>query len=252
MRQIVISAILEERRQDAASFLSACFSLPICTTRDIAASSPITLLSDLSAKQAEAIMAELAASVPEGVVLENVGTGEISGINQLQWPRSPRVFGRDVAEFDAVRLQSATSCPHCGGRLRITGVGNFLRVEAAADSSPNAAAPIRNDTAARSREKNGFAPDTPPLSERRTPNGGLSGRFAFMNRGAFAVMLGRTRDAQAIRKVSDIMGISESEAREKCRAPGLCVAKDISLAEAQSLFASFKNIGVRVRIAKPA
>ncbi|MDR2392338.1 MAG: hypothetical protein LBE84_11760 [Planctomycetota bacterium] len=251
-RQIVLSAIQEERRHNAALFLSACFSLPICASRDIAASSPVMLLSELSTKQAEAVMIELLASAPEGVILENVRTGETSGINQLQWPQSPRIFGRDLAEFDAIRLQSTTNCPHCGGRIRVTELDRILRVEAADSPFMNTAAAKRNETIERLQGNNGIAPGDPALLGSQPPNGGLSGRFAFMKRGAFAVMLGRTKDVQVIRIVSEIMGIPENEAREKCQTPGLCVAKDISLAEAQSLLARFKNIGVKVRIAKPA
>lgn len=80
---------------------------------------------------------------------------------------------------------------------------------------------------------------------------GTAGLAAFMKSGAYAVVLGRTRDNQAVKMVADIMGISVDEAREKCLNLGLCVARDISLDEAQTLLARFQGVGARARIVKP-
>lgn len=107
-------------------------------------------------------------------------------------------------------------------------------------------------------------PDIPEATPARTPApGGTSnakkstgrvnaGLAAFMQPGSFAVVLGRSRDAQVIKMVSEIMGLSESEAREKSSGLGLCVAKDISLDEAQNLLARFRNLGARARIIRPS
>lgn len=81
------------------------------------------------------------------------------------------------------------------------------------------------------------------------PGAGLA---AFMKPGSYAVVLGRTRDAQVIKMVSEIMGIGEGEARERCQELGLCVARDISLDEAQNLLARFRNFGARARIVRPS
>lgn len=79
----------------------------------------------------------------------------------------------------------------------------------------------------------------------------VAGLAAFMKQGAYAVVLGRTRDNQAVKMVADIMGVSIDEAREKCLNLGLCVARDISLDEAQTLLARFQGVGARARIVKP-
>lgn len=104
------------------------------------------------------------------------------------------------------------------------------------------------------------APDSTPAAA-RTPNdssnakrtssksGGLA---AFMKPGAFAVVLGRTKDAPTVKIVSEIMGISEADARERCLSLGTCVARDISLDEAQNLLARFRILGTRVRIVRPS
>jgi ribosomal protein L7/L12 len=72
-----------------------------------------------------------------------------------------------------------------------------------------------------------------------------------MKPGAFAVVVGRTRDNQAVKMISEIMGISEREARDRCMHLGICVARDISLDEAQNLLSRFKSLGAKARIVKP-
>lgn len=90
-------------------------------------------------------------------------------------------------------------------------------------------------------------------SHAKRSNGKSSaGLAAFMKPGSFAVVLGRTKDAPTIKIVSEIMGIPESEARDRCLNLGTCVARDISLDEAQTLLARFQNLGTRVRIVRPS
>ena len=78
-----------------------------------------------------------------------------------------------------------------------------------------------------------------------------SGLAAFMKPGPFALLLARTRDVQAIKMTAEIMGISESEARDRCLELGLCVAKGIGLEEARTLMTRYRGVGARARIARP-
>lgn len=81
------------------------------------------------------------------------------------------------------------------------------------------------------------------------PSAGLA---AFMKPGQYALVVGRTRDPQAVKMIAEIMGISESEARDKGLNLSLCVARDISLDEAQNLLARFRNLSAKARIVKPS
>lgn len=87
---------------------------------------------------------------------------------------------------------------------------------------------------------------------KRTTVRNAGGQAAFMKPGAFAVVASRTKDTATVRMIAEIMGIPETEARERSLALGLCVARDISLNEAQSLLARFKKLGSRARIVKPS
>lgn len=96
----------------------------------------------------------------------------------------------------------------------------------------------------------------PPEPARRNTDSSILGKSsgglsAYMKPGVFAVVVGRSKDAAVVKKVAEIMGLSEDEARQKCLAPSLSVARDISLDEAKNLAARFKMLGARVRIAKP-
>lgn len=86
---------------------------------------------------------------------------------------------------------------------------------------------------------------------RRTSGRNAGGLSAFMKPGVFALVLGRTHDQQVVKMVAEIMGLQDSEAREKCMSLGLCVARGIALEEAQTLLARFRNLGARARIVKP-
>jgi ribosomal protein L7/L12 len=85
-------------------------------------------------------------------------------------------------------------------------------------------------------------------------SGGKSsaGLAAFMKPGTFAVIVGRTKDAATVKMIAEIMGVGESDARDKCLDLGLCVARDISLDEAQTLLTRFRNLGAKARIVKPS
>lgn len=291
--QIIMAKVPEDKQPETALFLSGCFSLPPASTRGIAASGPIALLSDLSRHQAEAVMAELKPSLPQDVVLR-IGTGkETSRVSRLQWPRPPRIYGRDLQEFAESSTAHDLKCPRCGGLIRVVQDGGGLC------AYPSGSERRRGDTAARpapSNEKDPlfsgvkplatgtgnfasirslqagdtgfwmdyshsiFAPTEPPVMEHRAGDtshakkstGKISaGLAAFMKPGAFALVVGRTREPQAVKMIAEIMGVTESEARDKCLSLGLCVAKDISLDEAQNLLARFRNLGARARIVKP-
>lgn len=95
-------------------------------------------------------------------------------------------------------------------------------------------------------------PDKPKAAKDSSlPGKSAVGLVAYMKPGVFAVILGRTKDPMVVKKVAEILGIGEDEAREKCLSLGTCIARDISLDEAQNLMARFKILGARVRIAKP-
>lgn len=79
-----------------------------------------------------------------------------------------------------------------------------------------------------------------------------TGLAAFMKPGAFAVVVKRTRDSQTIKMIADIMGIGETEARDLCLNLSLCVARGISLDEAQSLLARLQTLGAKARIVRPS
>lgn len=81
------------------------------------------------------------------------------------------------------------------------------------------------------------------------PSAGLA---AFMKPGHYALVVGRTRDSQTVKMIAEIMGVSEAEARDKGLNLSLCVARDISLDEAQNLLARFRNLGAKARIVKPS
>lgn len=111
-----------------------------------------------------------------------------------------------------------------------------------------------------------FAPasQSEPAPPARTPSGDTStvrrsssnrpstGLAAFMKAGAFAVIIGRSRDAQIIKAVSEIMGVPESEARDRCLNLSLCIAREIALDEAQQLSHRLTNLGAKVRIVRPS
>ena len=72
-----------------------------------------------------------------------------------------------------------------------------------------------------------------------------------MTPGAFSLVVSRTKGPQAVKIIAEILGVSETEAREKCLGLGLCVARDISLDEAQNLLTRFRSLGAKARIVKP-
>lgn len=293
--RIIMEKVPADKQTDAALFLSGCFSLPQASTKGIAASGPIALVTDIEQKQAEAIMAELSPVLPEGVVLR-VADDVDKNVSRLQWPRPPRVYGRELDEFARDNESHDARCPICGGMLRITPDGGSVKLAAVVERR-------RGDTLARSAPTNDLDPlfsgvkpmatetsnfasirslqagDTgfwmdygkgifaPPAIPEATPppgkKGGDSsvskraagknpaGLSAFMKPGVFAVVVGRTHDAQAVKMIAEIMGLSDAEARDKALNLGLCVARDIALDEAQTLLARFRNLGARVRIVKP-
>lgn len=292
--QIILEKMEEKSQPDAALFLSGCFSLPPGSTRGIAASGPIVLLSGMSKWQAESILSELNASIPEGVVLRLAAENVPGKYSRLQWPRPPRIYGRDLGEFADRQECVDTTCPLCGGALRIAGNGVAARLLAGECSrrgiserqtlSPSDKDPLfsgikplatadTNFASLRSLEAGdtGFwmdyhdadvpEPGDKPAAERspgsestarKSTNKTTAGLAAFMKPGVFAVVVGRTKDPQAVKMVSEIMGVSEDEARDKCMSLGLCVVKGVALDEAQKLLARFHNLRARARIVRPA
>ncbi len=87
---------------------------------------------------------------------------------------------------------------------------------------------------------------------RKSGSKSAAGLAAFMKPGAFAVIVARTKDAPTVKMIAEIMGMGESDARDKCLDLGLCVARDISLDEAQNLLTRFRNLGAKARIVKPS
>ena len=292
--KIILEKVPADRQTDAALFLSGCFSLPQTSTKGIAASGPIALVTDIDRKQADAIMAELAPVLPEGVTLritEDAG----KNVSRLQWPRPPRIYGRELDDFAAGNEFHDVRCPTCGGMLRITPDGGSVKVAAVAerrrgdtiarpaptnDMDPlfSGVKPLATETSKfasiRSLQagdtgfwmdygKNSLSPPPDPAApapakkesdssySRRTGSKNPAGLSAFMKPGVFAVVLSRTRDAQTVKMIAEIMGVSEAEARDKAMNLGLCVARDIALDEAQTLLARFRNLGARARIVKP-
>lgn len=151
--QLVMRAVAEERRPDAAMFLSGCFSLPLVSTRNIVASAPIALLADLDRGQAEAIVSELRPALPADVLLDIVPDGG-ADVARLRWPRPPRVYGRDVDDFAASEDLHDIKCPVCGGMIRI--------VKDAAGLKASAVHPGENREPARARSDTIFAPAPVP------------------------------------------------------------------------------------------
>ncbi|MCC8191193.1 MAG: hypothetical protein LIP77_11270 [Planctomycetes bacterium] len=287
---LLLEKVPEDRQPDAALFLSGCFSLPPASTRGIAASGPIALLSDLGPDQAEAVLAEVRPSLPAGVELRLAGSGEAEKISRLQWPRPPRIYGRELKEFGRDVETHRLSCPDCGADflVRRNAAGQLTAVREkkqessrrlipANDADPlfSGIKPLATDASnyasIRSLQAGdtGFwldhghhaAPGVPPTGELRDAAEGseskkstgklAAGLSAFMKPGVFALVVGRTRDPQAVKMIAEIMGISQDEARDKCLNLGLCVARDIALDEAQNLLVRFKNLGLRARIVKP-
>lgn len=289
--QIILDPVPEDKQPAMALFLSGCFSLPPSSTRRIVASGPIAILSGLDGVQSETVLAELKSSLPEGVGLRVVREGADTEASRLEWPRPPKIFGRSLDEFTFETAASESPCPSCGKMLRITRCPDgdmavsLVRHSGRTVMIPNPdstdsdkdplfsgfkplAADATRFASFRSLQAGdtGFWGDTrsnveaaqyeaPPEPENRRNEshhtGKSGGLAAYMKPGVFAVILSRTKDAPVVKNVAEIMGISEEEARQKCLSMGLCVARDISLDEAQTLLARFKALGGRARIVKP-
>lgn len=294
---IILDPVPTERQAETALFLSGCFSLPTSSTKGIAASGPIALLADLPRNRAESILEEMRASLPSGVSLRIVSGDEAGKLARLQWPRQPRVYGRELSEYGDI-TNSEISCPHCGELIRVARDGSGLKAVPVRDSKRSRISdrgqldhengdplfsgvkPLvgadSNYASLRSLEagdtgfwmdygnKDPYSPAAPvehpsesPLAKDSTHDRKGSGRSAaglaaFMKPGGFALVIGRTRDSQTVKMIAEIMGISEGEARDKCLNLGVCVAKDISLDEAQNLLARFRNLGAKARIVRPS
>lgn len=309
--QIILGKVPDDLQPGVALFLSGCFSLPPAATKGISASGPIALLNGLTRKQAEAILKELRGTLPEGAELSVSDEKDSTRISRLQWPRPPRIYGRDLAEFITREVNADIACPLCGGKLKLSrqedgtiradpADASHTRIipqpqpDAESDKDPlfSGVKPMAVDTSTYASLRSlkagdtGFWTDltenlfTPSLgASRQAPRmpqtslaleddspaataGGepsshasrrklASGLAAFMKQGAFSVVVSRTRDSQVVKMIAEIMGISEDEARERSQNLGLCVARDISLDEAQNLLARFRNIGAKARIVKP-
>lgn len=137
-----------------------------------------------------------------------------------------------------------------------TGTGNYASIRSLQagdtgfwmDHTHNAFAPPPEEPA-QSGTRHGGAGTSGAKKSGGKPTAGLA---AFMKPGMFAVVVGRTKDAPTVKMIAEIMGISESEARDKSLNLGLCVARDISLDEAQNLLTRFRNLGAKARIVKPS
>ncbi len=297
--QVILEKVPDDRQPETALFLSGCFSLPPASTRGIAASGPIAIISEVTREQAEAILAELTPSLPAGVSLRLSDGQEATRISRLQWPRPPRIYGRDLDEFSVENRSHELKCPICNGLLRITQEPDgmkavpaggekkkrgdtIFRPAAGSDQDPlfSGLKPLASAGGDYASLRSLQAGDTgfwldhghQPASEgaaaagedeiRKTPaetsgakrsSGGKSsaGLAAFMKPGAYALVVSRTQDPQAVKMISEIMGMSEADARDKCMNLGLCVVRDVALDEAQNLLARFRNLGARARIVKP-
>lgn len=296
---LVMEKVPDDRQPETALFLSRCFSLPPPSARNIAASGPIALLADLSGQQAGAVLAELKTALPPDVIMRVTESSASLRISRLQWPRPPRIYGRDVNDFVIAGDARGTSCPLCGGQLRIIKDGDGVKLVSAGgerkkevgeskrtlpsnDDDPlfsgikPLAAGSGNYASIRSlqagdtgfwMDHSHFAYSAQPQSDsqagerhedpgtttvKRTTVRNAGGQAAFMKPGAFAVVAARTKDTATVKMIAEIMGIPETEARERSLTLGLCVARDISLNEAQSLLARFKKLGSRARIVKPS
>ncbi|MCC8107495.1 MAG: hypothetical protein LIQ30_00295 [Planctomycetes bacterium] len=297
--QIILERVPEDRQPETALFLSGCFSLPPASTKGIAASGPIAIISDLEKGQAEAILADLPPSLPPDVVLRLADGSEATRVSRLQWPRPPRIYGRDLDDFLVREESGDIKCPLCGGLIRVSQESGVLKAVPAggekrksdtlirpapfpSDNDPlfSGIKPLATGTAnyasIRSLQAgdtgfwmdhghNLFAPPPPPADSeesvrkksgetsnaKRSSGKITAGLAAFMKPGAFSLVVGRTKDPAAVKMIAEILGISESEAREKCLSLGLCVARDISLDEAQNLLARFRSLNAKARIVKP-
>ncbi len=297
--QIVLGSVPDQVQPAAALFLSGCFSLPPASTRAIASSGPIALLAGLDPGQADAILAELAPSLPQNVEL-SVRPGGEATVSRLQWPRPPRIYGKDIEDF-LPREEEArdVKCPICGGALRLAPDGALVkapftghterrpgdaaarRAAAAGDSDPlfSGVKPLgpantryaslqslqAGDTGFWMTNREGIRREAaafPPAASAQPPAAAgesshtrrarpAAGLAAFMKPGVFAVVLGRTRDAQIVHMIAEIMGIPEPEARDRCLNLSLTVAREIALDEAQNLLARLRNLGAKARIVKP-
>jgi hypothetical protein len=259
LRHIVLEAVPDAFRKEAAGFLAGCFSLSPSVAMNIAASSPIAVLSGLSAACAAAILAEIGPAVPGGVSLRIGEDGDDGGLSQLQWPRPPHVFGRKLSEFADPAKSREADCPLCGGRIRLVEKGDDFRLEASGAEEKNgqsAYALIGEDggrpAAETERLPYRYAGRREGDGALSKPAGAPSGLAAYMKPGAFAVVVGKTREVQAIKLAAETMGLTQEEAWDSCQELGLCVVEGVSLAEAKSLKARFSNLGVRVRIARPS
>lgn len=110
---------------------------------------------------------------------------------------------------------------------------------------------------------NVFSPPAPPDAKDFGRHGGTSnakkgtgkiaaGLAAFMKTGNYALVVGRTKDTQAVKMIAEVLGVSEAEARDRALNLSLCIARDISLGEAQNLLARFRNLGAKARIVRPS
>ncbi|MDR3211815.1 MAG: hypothetical protein LBU79_07860 [Planctomycetota bacterium] len=87
-----------------------------------------------------------------------------------------------------------------------------------------------------------------PRDKSASSTGGMS---SYMKPGVFALVISRTKDAAVVKNVAEIMGVTIAIARDKCLGLSTCVARNISLSEAQTLLARFRGLGARARIVKP-
>ncbi|MDR0362155.1 MAG: hypothetical protein LBJ46_05655 [Planctomycetota bacterium] len=302
--EIVLEEVDAEYQPAAALYLSGAFSLPPASTRRIAAATPLAILPGLSEPQASAVLKELSGSLPDGVRLRVAMAGATSDIGKLDWPTPPKIYGRDLEEFNRAPEHSITACPSCGRLLKVTydpgggiriglqgtagktvmipnpasvasdkdplfsgfkpiaeGVGDLasLRSLQAGDSSFWMEArqnffPAAGPEPVREPHGRALQPDA-AKSTHRDGSGFASSRHnglvAFMKQGLYSVVLSRTRDPQAVKMLSDIVGLDESEVRDLAGSRSLCVARNIALDEAQTLLARFRSLGANARIVKP-
>lgn len=290
---LILEKVPEEDQPAVALFLSGCFSLPPASTRGIAASAPVALLSGMTRPHAEAVLAELKPFLPEGAVLRVADREETGKASRLQWPRPPRIYGKELAEFVPASGEHELTCPLCGGAVKVYMDSGTMRAKIAAKAGETGSHPLGRASTANDKDPlfSGIKPlaaassdfasirsleagdtgfwmdysrdrERPPIYAEaaragesahagRSPGKQPAGLSAFMRPGVFAVVVGRTRDPQVVKIIAEVMGVSEEEARDRCLSLGLCVARDISLDEAQNLLSRFRTLGARARIAKP-
>ena len=122
----------------------------------------------------------------------------------------------------------------------------------ASPAEPAATAnPAANGAGAAAKSASGSGVTTKSASGSGVTTKTASGLAAYMKSGVYAVVIARTKDASVVKKVVEVMGVSEDEARQKCLKLSLCVARNISLDEAQTLLARFKTLGAKARIIRP-